>query len=63
MMESLYNKENLPIDAIISPENEVAKAIYRRLHAPGAIDMFDFTLSQIIEYENIAKQRRKKWSL
>ena len=24
---SLYNKENLPIDAIISPENEVAKAI------------------------------------
>ena len=36
---SLYNKENLPIDAIISPENEVAKAIYRRLHAPGSIDM------------------------
>ena len=38
---SLYNKENLPIDAIISPENEVAKAIYRRLHAPGAIDMVE----------------------
>jgi len=37
----LYNKENLPIDAIISPENEVAKAIYRRLHAPGAIDMLE----------------------
>ena len=34
----LYSKENLPIDFIISPENEIAKAIYRRLHAPGAID-------------------------
>ena len=39
--KNLYNKENLPIDAIISPENEVAKAIYRRLQAPGAIDMFE----------------------
>ena len=38
---NLYNKENLPIDFIISPENEVAKAIYRRLHAPGAIDMLE----------------------
>jgi len=38
---SLYNKENLPIDAIISPENEVANAIYRRLHAPGSIDMVE----------------------
>tara|TARA_Y100000590_G_scaffold433151_1_gene549884 strand:- start:1237 stop:2604 length:1368 start_codon:yes stop_codon:yes gene_type:complete len=37
----LYNKENLPIDFIISPENEIAKAIYRRLHAPGAIDMLE----------------------
>ena len=37
----LYNKKNLPIDAIISPENEVAKAIFRRLHAPGAIDMVE----------------------
>ena len=38
---NLYNKENLPIDFIISPENEVAKAIYRRLHAPGSIDMLE----------------------
>tara|TARA_Y100000590_G_scaffold470286_1_gene663344 strand:+ start:2120 stop:3493 length:1374 start_codon:yes stop_codon:yes gene_type:complete len=38
---NLYNKENLPIDYIISPENEVAKAIYRRLHAPGAIDVLE----------------------
>ena len=38
---NLYNKENLPIDYIISPEDEVAKAIYRRLHAPGSIDMLE----------------------
>ena len=38
---NLYNTENLPIDFIISPENEVAKAIYRRLHAPGSIDMLE----------------------
>ena len=38
---SIYNKDNLPIDAIISPEIEIAKAIYRRLHAPGAIDMLE----------------------
>ena len=38
---NLYNKENLPIDFIISPEKEIAKAIYRRLHAPGAIDMLE----------------------
>ena len=38
---NLYNNENLPIDFIISPEKEIAKAIYRRLHAPGAIDMLE----------------------
>lgn len=38
---NLYNKENLPIDFIISPENEVAQAVYRRLHAPGSIDMLE----------------------
>ncbi len=38
---TLYNKDNLPIDAIISPELEVAKAISRRLHAPGAVDMLE----------------------
>ena len=44
---SLYNKENLPIDAIISPENEVAKAIYRRIHAPGTIDMLDLVRNRL----------------
>ncbi|MDX1738777.1 MAG: Trk system potassium transporter TrkA, partial [Alphaproteobacteria bacterium] len=32
-------KDNLPIDVIISPEIEVARAINRRLHVPGAFDM------------------------
>ena len=34
----LYNKSNIPIDVIISPELEVAKSLYRRLEAPGALD-------------------------
>ena len=44
---SLYNKENLPIDSIISPENEVAKAIYRRLHAPGSIDIVELAENRL----------------
>ena len=33
-MGKLYNKSNIPIDVIISPEREVAKSLYRRLEAP-----------------------------
>ena len=33
----VYNKENLPIDVIISPEIEIAKSIQRKLEAPGAL--------------------------
>ncbi|MTI10062.1 Trk system potassium transporter TrkA [Curvivirga aplysinae] len=36
---NLFSKDNLPIDVIISPEIEVARAINRRLHVPGAFDM------------------------
>ena len=35
---TVYNKENLPIDVIISPELEIAKSIQRKLEAPGALD-------------------------
>jgi trk system potassium uptake protein len=35
----LFNREHLPIDVIISPEVEVARAIARRLHVPGAFDV------------------------
>ena len=36
-------KNNLPIDAIISPEEEVAKALHRRLISPGTIDMVELS--------------------
>lgn len=35
---SLYAKDQLPIDVIISPEIEVASGIERRLRTPGAFD-------------------------
>ena len=38
----LYSKSNIPIDVIISPELEVAKSLYRRLEAPGALDNVPF---------------------
>jgi len=43
----LYNKSNLPIDVIISPENEVAKSLYRKLEAPGALDNVPFADNKI----------------
>ena len=39
---NLYSRENLPIDVIISPEVEIARAVTRRLMAPGAMDMIPF---------------------
>jgi trk system potassium uptake protein len=36
---NLFARENLPIDVIISPEIEVARAVGRRLQVPGAFDM------------------------
>ena len=38
----LFNKSNIPIDVIISPEIEVARSLYRRLEAPGALDNVPF---------------------
>ncbi|MFV3130100.1 Trk system potassium transporter TrkA [Niveispirillum sp. KHB5.9] len=35
----LFSRGHLPIDVIISPEIEVARAISRRLQVPGAFDM------------------------
>ena len=43
----VYNKENLPIDVIISPEVEIAKSIQRKLEAPGAIDNVPFAENKI----------------
>lgn len=36
---NLFARDQLPIDVIISPEIEVARAIARRIRAPGAFDM------------------------
>ncbi|UEM23453.1 Trk system potassium transporter TrkA [Skermanella mucosa] len=35
----LFSREHMPIDVIISPEIEVARAVARRLQVPGAFDM------------------------
>ena len=43
----LYNKSNIPIDVIISPEREVAKSLYRRLEAPGALDNVPFGKNKV----------------
>ena len=36
---NLFSRDHLPIDVIISPEVEVARAILRRLEVPGALDV------------------------
>jgi trk system potassium uptake protein TrkA len=42
MWSDLFTRDNMPIDVIISPEIEVARAVMRRLQVPGAIDMVPF---------------------
>ena len=44
---TLYNKENLPIDVIISPEFEIAKSIQRKLESPGSLDNVPFANNKI----------------
>jgi len=44
---TVYNKENLPIDVIISPEIEIAKSLQRKLEAPGALDNVPFADNKI----------------
>ncbi|MDH3665140.1 MAG: Trk system potassium transporter TrkA, partial [Alphaproteobacteria bacterium] len=40
--QNLFKREHLPIDFIISPEREIAKAIATRLEVPGAISVIPF---------------------
>jgi len=47
----VYNKENLPIDVIISPEIEIAKSLQRKLEAPGALDNVPFANNKIRSLE------------
>ena len=51
----VYNKENLPIDVIISPEIEIAKSIQRKLEAPGALDSVPFADNRIRLLEILIK--------
>ena len=43
----LFNNSNIPIDVIISPEVEVAKSLFRRLEAPGALDNVPFAKQKV----------------
>ena len=43
----LFDKDNLPIDFIISPELEIAKSVQRKLEAPGALDNIPFAENKI----------------
>lgn len=52
----VYNKENLAIDVIISPEIEVAKSIQRKLEAPGALDNVPFAYNKIRLLEVLVRQ-------
>jgi trk system potassium uptake protein TrkA len=42
LWSDLFSRDHMPIDVVISPEIEVARAILRRLEVPGAFDMIPF---------------------
>lgn len=44
---ALYNREHMPIDVIISPEEEVAKAITERLSVPGSFNVVSFEKDKV----------------
>jgi len=44
---NLFSRDHLPIDVIISPELEVARAVSRRLKAPGASEMIPLAEGRI----------------
>ena len=44
---TLFNKDNLPIDYVISPELEIAKSLQRKLEAPGTLDNVPFADNKI----------------
>tara|TARA_B100000579_G_scaffold427750_1_gene436822 strand:+ start:4522 stop:5895 length:1374 start_codon:yes stop_codon:yes gene_type:complete len=53
----LYNKENVPIDVVISPELEIAKSIQRKLESPGALDNFPFANNKIRLLEILIEEK------
>ena len=53
----LYSKSNIPIDVIISPEIEVAKSLFRRLEAPGALDNVPFANNKLKMLEILIEKK------
>jgi len=47
MWSSLFTQDNIPIDVIISPEMEVARAVSRRLKVPGTFEMISLVDDKI----------------
>ena len=46
-MDELITRENMPIDVIISPEREVARAVSSRLQVPGTFDMISLVNDKV----------------
>ena len=44
---NLYSRDHMPIDVVISPELEVARAVARRLRVPGAFDMISLVDNKV----------------
>ena len=44
---NLYTRDNMPIDVIISPEREVARAVSSRLQVPGTFDMISLVNDKV----------------
>ncbi len=47
MEKKIFSNNHIPIDVIISPELEVAKHIYEKLHIPGAIEAISFADNKV----------------
>lgn len=45
--QDLFRREHLPIDVIISPEREIARAIATRLEVPGATSVISFAEGRV----------------
>jgi len=46
--KSLFSRDQISVDLIISPETEIAEAIRRRLIAPGAFEIIPFSDKKIV---------------
>lgn len=44
---NLFSRAHMPIDVIISPEVEVAKDLYKRLHTPGTTNVVELADGQV----------------